>query len=268
MSFLQGVFGGGNNGNQARPGGTGVQQPTPGNQPNNTQQQNPNPQGSGGGAGPAGAQTEHNANSQVNPLDSFMQLMTPSKEVNDANKLRQDANSKGLFGDQFNADNIGKAVGGIDFTQGVNPELVTKALGGDAAAFSEYMNSVIRNAVSASVQMSHGMVEKGVSTGVERFGGDLDSRFRDFTLRNQNVENPALQHPMGKAMLQSLSKQIAAANPRMSPDEVHKQAVSGFSEFAKMLVDGNAPKDGAGGSGGKKADMDWNLFLDGQQQEA
>lgn len=269
MAFLPGIFGPKPT-QQQQPQNN--QQPQNGNQqqaggPQNTSQQpqNNNNNGSGGAAG----MQDRPANTQMNtdnPLDPFMKLLTPSKEVLDAQNARQAETSKGLFGDSFSSEAVTKAMSGMDFTQGINPELAQKALGGDQASLMELLNGVTRNAVSASVQMSHGMVEKGVSTGIERFGGDMDSRMRDFSLRNQNADNPALQHPFGKAMLSTIKKQIAAANPRMSADEVHQHAVSGFSEFAKMVTSSGESAQQAQNPGPKE--MDWSLFLDGGDQNA
>lgn len=264
MAFLPGIFGPKptqqQNPQQGQSGQGGDQPQAGGPQNTNQQPQNNNNNGSGG---PAGSQNRP-ANTQMNvdnPLDPFMKLLTPSREVMEAKTAKQTENSKGLFGDSFSPDAVTKAMSGMDFTQGINPELAQKALGGDHASLMELLNGVTRNAVSASVQMSHGMVEKGVSTGIERFGGDMDSRMRDFSLRNQNVDNPAMQHPFGKAMLSTIKRQIAEANPRMSADEVHQHAVSGFSEFAKMVTSSGESAQRDQNSGPKE--MDWSLFLDG-----
>lgn len=266
MAFLDGIFGNKPQ-QQSLPGGTGVNPPQNQPQPNNNQQAQPN--NNNGSGGPAGGQPQGGANSQVdggNPLDPFTKLLTPSKEVNDAQAARAAEKNKGLFGDSFNPESVTKAMSGMDFTTGIDVQgLSAKVLAGDPAALAELLNGVTRNAVSASVQMSHGMVEKGVSTGIERFGGDMDSRMRDYTLRNQNADNPALQHPIGKAFLSSAKQQIAQANPRMSADEVHTQAVKMFTELSTMMTSGG--KEGKESASGPK-EMDWSLFLEGGDQNA
>jgi len=270
MAFLPGVFnslGFGqapqNNQNQQQPqNNQNSQQGAPQNNQNNQQPNNGN-----GSGGPAQGQQDRNQNSQVdvtNPLDPFMALMTPSKEVLESRQNKQATQSKGLFGDAFTPDAVSKAVGGIDFTQGVNPELASKALAGDQASLFELLNAVTRNAVSSSVQMSHGMVEKGFSTGIERFSGDMDSRLRDYSLRNQNVDNPALKHPVGKALLSTVSRQIAEANPKMSADEVHSKAVEMFTQFTGLMSSGQKQEQNKN----VPAEMDWMMFADGDQQAA
>lgn len=263
MAFLQGIFGGGNS--QQSNSGQNNQQPQQfqnpaNNQQPNQQQQNPgNNNGSGGGVQ---NQQDQNANSQVNPLDPFMKLMTPSKQVLTEQEQKNKTKNSGLFGDNFTPDNISKTVGGVNFTQSLDPAKVTAALGGDQNAFMEVLNSAVQAGVSASVQMSHGMVEQGVKTGTERFSGDLDSRFRDFTLKGQTVDNPALQHPFGKALLSTVAKQIADANPRMSAQDVQKQATSMFDHFAEMMLQ---PKNQAKEQEANKGQMDWAAFVDEPQ---
>jgi hypothetical protein len=256
MAFLPGIFG-------PKLAETQPQQQQPNNQQQNpSQQQNPgNNNGSGGGAQ---QQSERAANQQMdtsNPLDPFMALMTPSKEVLESKANKTKAQNSGLFGDNFTPENIQKSVGSVNFAQNLDPAKVQAALGGDANAFMEVLNSAVQSGVSASVQMSHGMVEKGVATGQERFSGDLDSRFRDFTLRGQNVDNPALKHPVGKALLSTVAKQIAEANPRMPADEVHKQATAMFGEFSKLMAAPSQEQEKASSKGG----MDWMNFVDEAQ---
>jgi len=274
MAFLQGIFGGGNGlGFGPAPKNDGQQgqqtQPQNGNGQNgpaNPQAGNGSPQNNNGSGGPAGGQQNGGANTQVdatNPLDPFLALMTPSKDVQTQRQQQQEVKSKGLFGDSFTPEAVTKAMGSMDFTQGVDIQgLSQKVLAGDPAALAELLNSVTRNAVSASVQMSHGMVEKGVSTGIERFGGDMDSRMRDFSLRNQNVDNPALKHPVGKALLSTVSRQIAEANPRMSADEVHSKAVEMFTQFTGLMSSGQQDKN----KKEQPAEMDWMVFADGADQ--
>lgn len=262
MSFLPGIFGQPKQQQQPQ----GQQQPGTNQQQPNPQAGNQNPAGNNGNGsgGSVTNQGERNANSQMdptNPLDPFMALMTPSKDVLAARETKVKTASAGLFGDNFTPENIQKTVGSVNFAQGVDPAKVQAALGGDQNAFMEVLNSVAQSAVSASVQMSHGMVEKGVQTGAERFTGDLDSRFRDFTLRNQNTDNPALKHPVGKALLSTVSKQIAEANPRMSAEEVHSHATKMFGDFFKL---GSTPSESQlqEQNKGKPAEMDWMNFVD------
>lgn len=211
-------------------------------------QQNPGSQNQGatntnGSGGPAGSQQNGPANSNMNPggnpsnpLDPFMQLMTPPKEVQESYQAEQQRNNSGLFGDGFTPDAISGHLKNTNFAANLDPALVQKALSGDQNSFMEVMNSVAQNAVSTSIQMSKGMVEHGVKTGTDRFGNSLDSRMRNFQLQNQTTDNPALKHPVGKALLKTVTSQIASANPKLSAEEAHAKGVEMFQQFAQMLV--------------------------------
>jgi hypothetical protein len=193
-----------------------------------------------------------------NPLDPFVDLMTPKKEVVDARNAQKTQQEAPLFGDQFTPDNIKAHVSKTDFMAGADPEVVQKALSGDVQAFGQVINAAVQNAVATSIQMSQGMVEHGVKAGSERFGSTLDSRFRNFQLNSQTSKNPALQHPIGKALLSTVARQIAEANPKMSPEDVTAKSEEMFTQFAGMLAPQKA-EDGKSGS--KKEETDWMAFL-------
>jgi len=267
MAFLPNVFNRGNQ--QQQPQGNQQQQ-----QQNNQNQGNPGGGNSNGSGGPAGgSQGPNNTQFQgtngnggqnpSNPLDGFLALLTPSKDVQQSQQQRQQQLSAPLFGD-LTPDKIQEQVGKTNFAQNLNPEDIQKALGGDAQTFMNVLNQVAQNAFSASLQMSKGMVEHGVNTGSERFNSTLDSRFRDLQIRNKNSENPALQHPIGQALLGSIKTQIANANPRMNAEEVHSKAEEMFAEFGKLLnpSQSNQQEQNQGGAG---KGTNWLEFLDPSQ---
>jgi hypothetical protein len=257
MGFLQGVLG--------RP----QQQPQ---QMQPQQQQQPVPQGQqhnpanngNGSGGPAQGQMNNPANSQLqssgnpaNPLDNLQKLLTPSKEVLTREQQMQQQQNASLWGD-VTPDKINTSVQGMDFLQGVNlQEHTTKFQAGDFSSLPDLLNAAVRAGMSSSIQMTQGMVEHGVRTGGERITSSLDSRVRDYQLRNQTSQNPALQHPVGKTMLQSLTKQIAKANPTMSPEEVQRLGEDNFVEFAEMIL---KPKQEAAQKASEPQGVDWTAW--------
>lgn len=252
MGFLSGIFG-----NQQ-------QQPQQAQQPaqNPSQQQPQRPQAAQGSGGPAQVQQQNGqpANSQLqngqqqNPLDNFMNLLTP-KEGSQQQSQQQ---PQSIFGN-VPQEQIQQQIKSANFTNGIDQAKVQAALSGDSAAFMEVLNGVAQQAFAASFQASQGMVEHGVSTGRKQLEGSLDSHFKNYMLKQQtpSSDNPALQHPVGKAFLQSISQQIANANPRMSPAEVAKAAEQNFTEFAKML----APQQQQPSSQSSQPAQDWTSYL-------
>lgn len=270
MAFLPGIFGRPQQqqqpqGPQQNPGVPSAQQSQQfamGNQGQPQPNQNMNSNGSGG---PAGSQQHGQSNGQMqpggnpsNPLDPVLKLLTPSEDVVKQRQTRQQQESAPLFGD-MTPEKITEGLGSVNFAQSVNPEMIQKALGGDQNAFMDVLNSVARSSASAAIQMSKGMVEHGVKSGTERVTGSLDSRIRDYSLRSKTSDNPALQHPFGKAMLQTISQQIAQANPQMSADDVSKAAQEALMTFGQQLT----PQQQNQESNQGKQGTDWeSLFLE------
>lgn len=259
MAFLSGIFG--NNGQQ--------QQQAPQQQMQRPQQQQ-NPQAAPGAGGPASTQAQSGpANSQFtqqngqqgapdqqqqNPLDNFMNLLTPKQQQG-----QQQQTPQGIFSD-VPADQIQAQIKQANFVNGLDQAKVQQALSGDANAFMEVLNSVAQNAFAANMNLTRGMVEHGVTIGTQRLEGSLDSHFRNYQLKQQtpSTDNAALQHPVGKAFLGSISQQIANANPQMSAAEVAKAAEQNFLEFAKMLAPQQQP-DSQGQQ--QKPQTDWLQYL-------
>ncbi len=251
MGFLSGIFG-----NQQ-------QQPQQAQQPaqNPSQQQPQRPQAAQGSGGPAQVQQQNGqpANSQLqngqqqNPLDNFMNLLTPKE-----GSQQQQQQPQSIFGN-VPQEQIQQQIKGANFTNGIDQAKVQAALSGDSNAFMEVLNGVAQQAFAASFQASQGMVEHGVSTGRKQLEGSLDSHFKNYMLKQQtpSSDSPALQHPVGKAFLQSISQQIANANPQMSPAEVAKAAEQNFTEFAKML----APQQQQPSSQSSQPAQDWTSYL-------
>lgn len=273
MSFLQGVFQSRQPQGQQGPQPQGVGQTGQGNAQQGPQAgaqaipqgQQLNPANNGNGSsGPAQGQMNSPQNSNYsqganpsNPMDPFLKLLTPSQDVLKQHQNQQATQQAGIFGN-LDQNAIADQVKKTNFASSVNPELAQKALSGDAQSLMDMMNQVAQNAFQASIQMSQGMVEHGVKTGQERVSGTLDSRIRDFQLNTHNSQNPALQHPVGKSLLKTMSKQIATANPSMSPQEVNQQAESFFMEFAKMITQPEQNKQQAESM--KAAGPDWSQW--------
>lgn len=256
MAFLNGIFGT----PSPAPAPAAAPVPSPAPAPNSaTNPANPAPN--------TGAPAPNNAAAQPQPsnsaMDTLMKLMTPSAEVVAARAAAQENANKGIF-PEVKPEQIQASLANADFTTGLQPEQVQKALGGDVTALMAILNTTARNAVASSMQLSQGLVEHGVKTGNDRFSASLDSRFRDLQLRNQNVVNPALNHPLAKGMVQSISSQIANANPRLSPAEVAQQAETLFLQFAKDLT-APTPEQVAAN---KPPEKDWMRYIDDGSSDA
>lgn len=257
MAFKDGIFSmfGINSNGQANPA---PNTPQPGAQAPNI----PAPANGNGSGGPASQNPTGAPNGQLvnpaNPLDGFMKLLTPSAEVIAAQKAKQTDPNAGYL-PAIPKDQLTKMVSEANFTAGINPEVMKKAMSGDEASFAAVLNQVAQQAFSANLQLSQTLAEQAAASSHDRVTGSLDSRFRNMQIKSKVSENPALQHPMGQAMLNSLKSQIATANPQMSADEVHTAAEAGFHEFAALMVAKPANQQQADAA---KSQTNWLDYLD------
>ena len=173
-----------------------------------------------------------NAGGPQNPLDQFSDYFKP-RQV-DPNAPKKLSMTDPLLGD-FEPTKLRESVAGINFAQGVNPELFQKALSGDANALAEAMSAVAREAFVASAQVSHKFVESGVRTGADRMLGDVDSRFHKLTLQQQTPKNEQLNHPAIKPMADALRLQFANANPNESAQQIQQRVEEYLTQVASVL---------------------------------
>lgn len=265
MAFLQGIFG---NQNRQQPQ---TQQQAP-NQQQNIQQQ---PQGNQQPGGGAGSQQQQPANSQfqgaggnnggqpANPLDAWTQRLTPPKPQEGQGGNQQAEPNKGLYGDMLSPEALGKAFEKTSFTANLNQEDVSAALGGDAAALMRILDMQGRNIMQAAVGMSGRLAEHGINSNNSKFDGTLDSRMRDFMIRNQNATKPQFDHPLAKSMLSAMKSQFARSNPTASPQEITTMAENFLMDFSNTM----RPADGNQGKGDNQQNQgsnqpDWSSFLD------
>lgn len=223
-----------------------------------------NPQNPAPAAGPA---APNNAAAQAQPsntaLDTLMNLMKPTPEAIAAQKAAAEAANAPIL-PAVTPEQIQQSLATADFTAAIPQEQMAAALGGDPKALSAVINAAVRAGVAANVQMSSTLVEQGVQAGTSRFNATVDSRFRELQLKNHTTENPALQHPLARTMVDTFARNIALANPRLSPAEVAKQAEQNFLAAIKEM---NAPTP-AQVAADTPPEKDWLRYLDGGSNAA
>lgn len=190
------------------------------------------------------------------PLDAFKDLFTIDPKKEPAKDPLEEA--------VFNLDpkKLGTAVSGLDFTKGLNPESITKALQGDTVEFGNILNHVTRSAYMMSTQMLIQMMEGGIKTNNGRFEKSLSGKFRDLSIQSTGPKNPALNHPAAKPVVAALKQQISSQNPDLSPSEVQEQAENYFLAMGKALTsvgDENNPDPNKPGGGSKE--QDWTQYI-------
>ena len=155
----------------------------------------------------------------------------------------------GLF--NITPEQINQAAQQHQFSKGINPELVQKALQGDVQSFIAVIESVGRNVYAQSAYAGTRLIESGVKNFENRFTTDTLPGM----LRNHSVDdslrssNPIFNDPKYAPMLDSAKQAIVRSYPDATTAEINTMAGSYLqsmvSDFAKM----NADKGRDGSSG-------------------
>lgn len=152
-----------------------------------------------------------------------------------------------------------EAAGKMDFTRGLEPELLQKAMSGqDPQAFMQVLNSVAQNGFSTALAATATMQNQALSTYHTRLDGTLASRVRDVQISQAAPKNPALAHPSAQPVLSAIRQSVAAANPHLSPEKVAETAENYFVAMAADMQAANEKSQPQTKSAGE---TDWMALL-------
>lgn len=203
-------------GKPTQPQGTNTPQ-APQQQEQQPNQQQPNSQ-------QPNSQTTNQPNTPTNPLDAYSKIFEPQQNAPETPPA-------------FNLDPkvLGEVSGSLDFTKSVQPELLQKALTGDAQSLLQIMNQIGQQAYQSALSHSSSLTDKFVGarsafdqkqlgTGVKR------------ELTTQALSNiPNYNHPVVKNQLNMLANQIQAANPEYSPEQIAQTAAKMMQDLAGAI---------------------------------
>lgn len=155
---------------------------------------------------------------------------------------------------------INEAASKMNMLQGVNPDLMQKAMSGsDPQAFMDVINHVAQNTLAMSAQLSSATVERA-GTGIrDRINSGLEDRFNEFQLKNIPVENAALNHPAAQPLLKIAMQQIRMTNRDLTPQQIHAKAVDYLTQFAGA-VNPQQQQQSTGQRSGQQ-ETDWDAFM-------
>lgn len=165
------------------------------------------------------------------PFDQFKELWKTDPNTNQQTKSLVPA---------FNLDHKGllEAASKVDFTAHINPELVTKALAGDATSLLAVINQASQFAY-ASAAASSGELIKGSLTSAQNV---LNDSVLPAALRNREISqaidasNPIFQNPAVAPMLENLKMQFANKYPTSSPTDIAAMATQYLSTVSEHIV--------------------------------
>lgn len=182
----------------------------------------------------------------VNPLDAY------KKMYEDANK------STDLVAPSFKIDPkvLGEVSASMDFTRGVQPELMEKALAGDTTALLGVIQAVGRSAYQASLEHGTALTETHLGQRGEYEGKRVDKGVRDQLTTNALSDAPNYSHPVVKAELNRVASMFAASNPDASPQQIAKAAQEHLQALSAALAPGATAAETSA-----NAPMDWSKYL-------
>lgn len=165
----------------------------------------------------------------ASPLDSFKDIWAPASVQ---------AQSADPFAAPYLTLDEGKLQQGlrqVDFTRGLNPELIQKAMSGDAASFMEVLNHTSRESFAQATRLQAATTESALHKQGDRVKEYLPDAMKKSNLASQPISNPALDNPAVQPLLQVLRGQIAQQNPNMSPQDIALRAESFFTSAAQAI---------------------------------
>lgn len=183
---------------------------------------------------------------QVNPLDAYSEMYKNANTNTD------------IQAPSFKIDPkvLGEVSNSMDFTKGVQPELLDKALSGDTKALLAVMQSVGRNAYSASLEHTTALTETHLGQRAEFETKRLNDGVKTQLTSNELSNAPNYSHPVVKAELNRVASMFAKANPDASPQQIAKAAQDHLTQLSSAL---NPTKTAA--ETAAEGEMDWSKYL-------
>lgn len=190
-------------------------------------------------------------NTPVDPLDAFKDLWN-----NEQNTAAATPNS---FMPEVNQDILAKAMGNVDFTSHITPDVMkTITEGGEGAmqAMLKAMNTVAQQAMIQSTLVNSKLSQQGITNAATKFEETVPQM-----LRRQQAEshardnNPIFSNPAIKPVMEATQLQILQKFPNATPQEVTKMT----QDYILAMGQAFAPKPDA--SALPAGETDWTKFL-------
>jgi len=159
----------------------------------------------------------------------------------------------------------------VNFTQGIDPALVDKAMSGDKAAFVDVLNKVAQFGF-ANATMATGEIVKNSLNSAE---GTLRQSVLPDAIRQHSIQtalnesNPVFTDPAVAPMLGMLKNQFATKYPTATPSEIAAMATQYLTGFSQKIVtaqggtivDRQQQQTSSQRGFGQQNDTDWSALL-------
>lgn len=197
-------------------------------------------------------------NAQASPLDAFSKLWE-----NPTNQQGNNSDYKPLFGTPDVAK-LTEQVGKMNFADRVNPELLQKAMSGDAQSMLQVLNGVGQSAFQQAFLANSQMTDKAFQANLPTIQKSMESQYTKLRANETFAgANPAFSHPAVKPLFEFMQAQFQQQFPNATPQEIATHTQNYFTQVGGLF---NQKSDGSGNnsatSSGKREDgTDWANFF-------
>lgn len=213
----------------------------------------PQSDGKGPGAFPAVPKDGDQA-----PLDGFKDLW----QIDDKDKKQLPPIAPQIAMDPTK---MREAAGKINFAAAIDPEVAKKAIGGDAEAFAQVMNSVAQATLVQSSAISAKVTEEALRKQAEAFQARIPDILRNHEISTGlRASSPVYENPALAPLVSMVESQMAQKYPTASPEEIKKQVESYLQQSAEVIVGGAGRQvitPDTKQAANKAKETDWEKFL-------
>lgn len=200
---------------------------------------------------------------EKSPLENYAKLWETDPNAPKAASLVPDF--------QVDPAKLLKAAQTIDFGKVIPADVLDKAAKGDSAALSQAITSAAQAGYAQSAAATAAIVKQALTDQAKVFKDSVMPQIlrEHASSRSISTDNPLLDNPALKPMVDSARAAILAKNPTASPEEIAKQTSGLFTgmmqEMAKAagleLVDPTKNDGSSGQQGMKGKETDWSKFF-------
>lgn len=188
-----------------------------------------------------------------NPLDSYEKLFDNA------------TNNSEIQAPVFSLDSavVKTTANKLDFTKGINPELVQKAQSGDAAAMMQMMQEVSRNSYQAALEHTTKLTDAHLGQRTDFDNQRLQKGVKQQLTSDALRSNPNYNHPVVRAELNRIAQAFSNSPEYVdaSPQQIAEAAQKYMMDLHSAMSPADPNKDSSGKT--KAKEFDYVAYLSG-----
>ena len=197
-----------------------------------------------------------NTSQSGSPLDNYLAIWQNANTAEGAQKTNVlETDVVPLGAEQMQA--LHQKMSTVNFLGGVNPEVITAALGGDANAFSSVINQAVQQALLQSVRLNGAMLNNSFRSRTAAIMEAVPQHVQQaMTISQIRQDNPIFNNPAARGILSALETNLATNHPNISPQQASQVAQRFLQDFATELV--GKPVDPQASTSAAPGAIDWS----------